>query len=70
MAHVMQQMSSANGNGTSQMMTEGNVKLNTSMGDIEIELYWNHAPKTCHNFRSLAQRGYYNNTIFHRIIKV
>eukprot|EP01083_Nonionella_stella_P189066 698363_1 len=63
------QVSSSNANGSQQMMTQGNVKLITAMGDIEIELYWDHAPKTCNNFRSLAQRGYYNNTIFHRIVK-
>ena len=50
--------------------TSGNVILQTSMGTIEIELYWKHAFKTCQNFRTLACRGYYNNTIFHRIIKV
>ena len=33
-----------------------------------MELYWNEAPKTCHNFAELARRGYYDNTIFHRII--
>ena len=64
-------LTKVNGNGSTQViMKEGNVKFTTSMGDIEIELYWNHAPKTCNNFRQLAQRGYYNNTIFHRIIKV
>lgn len=35
---------------------------------ICIELYWDHAPKTCKNFAELARRGYYNGTIFHRII--
>ncbi|KAL3313815.1 Peptidyl-prolyl cis-trans isomerase-like 1 [Cichlidogyrus casuarinus] len=44
------------------------IKLVTSQGDITIELYWKHAPKTCHNFAELAQRKYYNNVIFHRII--
>ncbi|VDD87864.1 unnamed protein product [Enterobius vermicularis] len=39
-----------------------------SMGSVSIELYWDHAPKTCRNFAELARRGYYNNTIFHRII--
>jgi cyclophilin family peptidyl-prolyl cis-trans isomerase len=34
-----------------------------------VELYNEHAPKTCQNFSTLAERGYYNNTIFHRIIK-
>lgn len=38
------------------------------MGTISIELYWNHAPKTCQNFAELARKGYYNNTKFHRII--
>ncbi|KAL2181093.1 cyclophilin-like domain-containing protein [Thermothelomyces heterothallicus CBS 202.75] len=45
------------------------VALETSMGTIIVELYNQHAPKTCQNFATLASRGYYNNTIFHRIIK-
>ncbi|KAI5810024.1 peptidyl-prolyl cis-trans isomerase ppi1 [Peziza echinospora] len=44
------------------------VKLETSMGDIELELYNDHAPKTCRNFATLVERGYYNNCPFHRII--
>lgn len=39
------------------------------MGDITIELYWKHAPNTCRNFAELVRRGYYNNTVFHRIIR-
>jgi hypothetical protein len=46
------------------------VTIQTSIGDVTLELYWNHAPKACHNFYELAKRGYYDNTIFHRIIKV
>lgn len=38
------------------------------MGAITIELYTEHAPKTCQNFSTLASRNYYNGTIFHRII--
>jgi len=45
------------------------VSLDTSMGEIVVELYWKHAPLTCRNFAELARRGYYNNTKFHRIIK-
>lgn len=45
-----------------------NVLLETSMGSIVVELYNNHAPKTCQNFSTLASRNYYNGTIFHRII--
>jgi peptidyl-prolyl cis-trans isomerase-like 1 len=39
-----------------------------SMGSFTCELYWEHAPRTCHNFAALAQRGYYNNCKFHRVI--
>eukprot|EP00466_Bigelowiella_natans_P012052 jgi/Bigna1/52305/estExt_Genewise1Plus.C_70036 len=45
------------------------VEIKTSCGTIVLELYFMHAPKTCHNFLELAKRGYYNDTIFHRIIK-
>jgi len=41
---------------------------NTSQGTITVELYEKHAPKTCRNFAGLAQRGYYNGVIFHRVI--
>lgn len=44
------------------------VTLETSMGPLVFELYPSHAPKTCHNFLTLANRGYYNSTTFHRII--
>ncbi|KAJ3552804.1 hypothetical protein NM688_g3963 [Phlebia brevispora] len=44
------------------------VVLETSLGDIQLELYWDHAPRTCKNFVELARRGYYNGIIFHRII--
>jgi len=38
------------------------------MGQVVVELYWDHAPKTCQNFYELAKRGYYSGTIFHRVI--
>jgi peptidyl-prolyl cis-trans isomerase-like 1 len=44
------------------------VILETSMGAITVELYTEHAPKTCQNFSTLASRNYYNDTVFHRII--
>ncbi|TVU04523.1 hypothetical protein EJB05_47634, partial [Eragrostis curvula] len=34
-----------------------------------LPMYYKHAPKTCRNFVELARRGYYDNVIFHRIIK-
>ncbi|EJP64409.1 hypothetical protein NHJ13051_004181 [Beauveria bassiana] len=45
-----------------------NVILETTMGPITLELYTEHAPKTCANFTALARRGYYSSTVFHRII--
>ncbi|TIA87207.1 hypothetical protein E3P99_03319 [Wallemia hederae] len=45
------------------------IQLKTSQGDIDLELYVNHAPKTCNNFSQLVQRGYYNGVVFHRIVQ-
>lgn len=45
-----------------------NVSIETSMGTIVVELYESHAPKTCKNFSTLASRGYYDGTVFHRVI--
>jgi len=45
------------------------VLLKTTIGDIDIELWPKEAPKACRNFVQLCLEGYYNNTIFHRIIK-
>jgi len=42
--------------------------IETSVGIFTLELYWDHAPKTCENFSQLVQRGYYNGIVFHRII--
>jgi cyclophilin family peptidyl-prolyl cis-trans isomerase len=42
-------------------------KLNTSQGVIEVELYHNSAPKTVDNFVNLANSGFYNNLVWHRI---
>ncbi|ORZ01059.1 cyclophilin-like protein [Syncephalastrum racemosum] len=52
------------------MATKGqNVVLETSTGTVHIELYWDHAPRTCKNFAELARRGYYDGVSFHRIIE-
>ncbi len=45
------------------------VILHTTKGDISIDLNENDTPKTVANFVSLAQKGFYNTTIFHRVIK-
>lgn len=41
--------------------------IKTTKGDIEIELFENHAPETVGNFISLVEQGYYENLTFHRI---
>lgn len=43
--------------------------MNTSEGIITIELYANQTPITVNNFVALSQQGFYNGTIFHRVIK-
>ena len=40
-----------------------------TMGTIRIELLESDAPKTTENFITLAERGYYDGVIFHRVIK-
>ncbi|KAI9911813.1 hypothetical protein PsorP6_009656 [Peronosclerospora sorghi] len=48
--------------------TEGKVLLHTSFGDLDVELWPKQAPKTTRNFVQLCLEGYYDQTIFHRII--
>lgn len=43
--------------------------LHTSMGDIAIRLFPDKTPKTFENFTTHAKNGYYDNRIFHRVIK-
>jgi cyclophilin family peptidyl-prolyl cis-trans isomerase len=43
--------------------------IRTNHGTIRFELLEAEAPKTTENFISLAARGYYNDVIFHRVIK-
>jgi peptidyl-prolyl cis-trans isomerase B (cyclophilin B) len=43
--------------------------INTSEGQIMIEFWPDVAPKTVENFKALAQKGFYDGTCFHRIIK-
>ena len=43
--------------------------LETNKGKIKFELLEEDAPKTTENFRLLAEKGYYDGVIFHRVIK-
>jgi len=44
------------------------IRLNTSMGVIDIELDHEKAPKTAANFEQYVKDGFYNGTLFHRVI--
>ncbi|HLF14516.1 MAG TPA: peptidylprolyl isomerase [Bacteroidota bacterium] len=44
------------------------VVIETTMGTIEVAMFRTEAPKTVENFVQLAQKGYYNGIIFHRVI--
>ena len=44
------------------------ITLHTNYGDIVIELDFEKAPNTAANFLQYAEEGFYNGTIFHRVI--
>ncbi len=44
------------------------VTIETNRGDMELELYPEYAPKTVNNFVFLAQEGFYDGVVFHRVI--
>jgi len=46
-----------------------NVVLETNYGNIELKLFPKKTPLAVENFTKLIQKGYYNGTIFHRVIK-
>ena len=45
------------------------VVIETTQGTIEVKLFDTVAPKACENFIGLVKKGYYDGTIFHRVIK-
>jgi peptidyl-prolyl cis-trans isomerase SDCCAG10 len=45
------------------------VLLQTTTGDLELELFAKQTPKTSRNFLQLCLDGYYDNTVFHRLVK-
>lgn len=53
-----------------EMPSEGEeiVILHTSMGDINIRLFPDYAPKAVENFKTHVNNGYYDGLIFHRVI--
>jgi len=51
-----------------QAQTNTQVKIQTNLGDIVLELYPDKAPKTVENFLNYVDTNFYSNTIFHRVI--
>jgi len=49
-------------------MSELKAVMQTSRGDIHLELFPDQAPVTVANFVNLARRGFYDNLVFHRVI--
>uniref|UniRef100_A0A8C6LGS5 Spliceosome-associated protein CWC27 homolog n=1 Tax=Nothobranchius furzeri TaxID=105023 RepID=A0A8C6LGS5_NOTFU len=49
--------------------TSGKVLMKTSAGEIDIELWSKETPKACRNFVQLCMEGYYDGTIFHRVVR-
>lgn len=43
--------------------------MQTTVGDIDIELWSQECPLACRNFVQLCMEGYYNNVVFHRLVK-
>lgn len=54
---------------TNNNKTQHMVTIETNYGKIVIETYDSDAPNTVKNFITLAQKGFYNGVIFHRVIK-
>lgn len=52
-----------------KMSKKPTIVMETTQGTIEVELKPEVAPKACENMVKLAKKGYYDGTVFHRIIK-
>lgn len=54
---------------TMKYQEEQIVSIKTNQGEIKVKLYTPDAPKTVNNFLSLVEKDFYNDTLFHRVIK-
>lgn len=48
---------------------KGYVAITTTLGDLNFEIHCDLVPKASENFLTLCEQRFYNNTIFHRLIK-
>ena len=49
-------------------MSNRTARFETTLGNFTVELFDDRAPNTAKNFADLAQDGYYDGLIFHRVI--
>ena len=66
-AHATAANSTTN-EGATPMTSDTRVKLQTNQGDIVIELNAEKAPKSSENFLNYVREGFYDGTVFHRVI--
>lgn len=52
-----------------RVKNKGYARIQTSMGDLNVELHTEYAPKAVWNFVQLAKQGYYKDVVFHRNIR-
>jgi cyclophilin family peptidyl-prolyl cis-trans isomerase len=66
---VLYMLSNTDGNQNNGDIPEGNsiAVIDTSMGTIKVELYEDKVPNTCENFIKLANDGFYDDLVFHRV---
>ena len=48
---------------------KGYAQLQTSHGNVNLELHVDSAPRACENFVRLIEKGYYKGVIFHRLLR-
>lgn len=66
--HVLAQESAESAEATANGDANPTVVIHTSMGDITLELFAEQAPVSVENFLGYAQDGFYDGTVFHRVI--
>ncbi|GAB2191682.1 peptidylprolyl isomerase [Sessilibacter sp. MAH1] len=66
---AQEESTSASTGGGSVQDSEVLVMLETDAGEIALQLFPEYAPKTVENFLQYVDSGFYNGTIFHRVIK-
>ena len=63
------QLSSRTEDAARSTQSGSSATIHTSFGDVQLKLFPDAAPKAVENFVTHSKNGYYNNTIFHRVIK-